>query len=733
MSVLLENVFKNNNIGFEKFRNYSEATIPHLNQMKIRFDRSNILCLDINIDDKYKFINEFNIYLIGKKVESIKYIESIFEEVKSNINTISLFKNIKQNDDPLFLFEKRKVISKNNIVRELVLEKFKTSNRKINNNIPTGLKLNHKQVFEMIYSEVDKINKNMEYQHYINFKDNDPYTLEIRFKYDKGELADKLEKIHSETGIDYIEIILKLDNTLYPFIPPSIEYSKPNISTSVIHNISNISILKEKNWNSNISIEWLVKEIGKQFEPYFNKYIDTNNMTLKFTEIDKLVIEIYSLYDFIDYDNFNIKFNIPKYENVNKNEYWNSGTGYGYNSNKDSWNINNFLAIQNDKNNKIINKFLIFYSLFTESKNEENNEENAVECMKKLIITQYKGTNILELNKNKRLFGLYIDIIKLIEINVEFSIISDLYYEIKEIIENKLCYEELENDIKILYDKTYKLFKSQEKIINKQIIISDDEKSNYNIIVKDNIFRTFEFDNTHRFFCYLNNKVTNKKNLLRIISEISSLKKNLPINWDTSCIVRVDKKYTNMIKFVITGPKDTPYHNGVYEFHAYFPPTYPNEAPRVLINTTDGGKVRFNPNLYANGKVCLSLLGTWSGRESEKWNSEISTFLQVIISIQSLIMVDDPYFNEPGYERTMNTSDGKKRAFKYKEEIRLHNLRVAIINQIKNPPVGFEEFTINHFKAKKNEIIETTNKWLEESNMYKTEIKAFIKNINELI
>ena len=45
----------------------------------------------------------------------------------------------------------------------------------------------------------------------------------------------------------------------------------------------------------------------------------------------------------------------------------------------------------------------------------------------------------------------------------------------------------------------------------------------------------------------------------------------------------------------------------------------------------------------------------------EKWNSEISTFLQVIISIQSLIMVDEPYFNEPGWEKDMHTELRKKK------------------------------------------------------------------------
>jgi ubiquitin-protein ligase len=46
----------------------------------------------------------------------------------------------------------------------------------------------------------------------------------------------------------------------------------------------------------------------------------------------------------------------------------------------------------------------------------------------------------------------------------------------------------------------------------------------------------------------------------------------------------------------------------------------------VTLATTGNGTVRFNPNLYANGKVCLSLLGTWKGNtESENWNPDVST------------------------------------------------------------------------------------------------------------
>lgn len=53
----------------------------------------------------------------------------------------------------------------------------------------------------------------------------------------------------------------------------------------------------------------------------------------------------------------------------------------------------------------------------------------------------------------------------------------------------------------------------------------------------------------------------------------------------------------------------------------------------MLINleTTGRHTVRFNPNLYNDGKVCLSVLNTWHGRPEEKWNAQTSSFLQVSI------------------------------------------------------------------------------------------------------
>lgn len=730
MPILLENI--SNDFDIQRYNDYSEINIPHLNNMKLRFSNDYILCIDIDIkdiNDKIKFINDFNIHFIGKNITSIKSIETIFNNFNSLLQPNRFHFNFDEYD-PLFLFEKKKILTKNNINRSKLLEKSKNISRQGNIKIPRGLQLNHKQVFEMIYSEVEKVNRNMNYPHYIEFLNNNPYKLLFRFKYDEGELSEKLKKLKSQFDIDYIEVIINLDNTLYPFLAPTIEYSKPNIEMEVIHNLKNISILEQKNWNSNISLEWLITEIGNKFEPYFNKYIDINNYHLSLSKMDKIIFEVLMIMGVNEYTDFHIKFDIPKFDTVEKSKYWGSGTGYGHEG-KTDWDIKNYLFQQNNKKNDIIRNLQIIIDWYP----DYDNKEKVNQLMTKFISNQLKGATILDFNNNKQLYSIYLEVVKNLNLPINHNIISDLYHQVEDIIDNPELYNNIQdNSDEDMYTKNFciiikKLFESN-KI--ETVTISENKKDSYENMVKNNQFDTYKFDNKHLYYQFKDEKITNKKNLLRLVSEITSLKKNLPINWDTSCILRVDKKQTNMIKFIITGPKDTPYHNGIYEFHAYFPSTYPNDPPQVLLNTTNGGKVRFNPNLYANGKVCLSLLGTWSGQLGEKWNSEMSTFLQVIISIQSLIMVEDPYFNEPGYEKSMHTSNGKKRAFEYKDNIRMENLRVAIINQIKNPPEGFEEFTINHFQSKKDEIIQVAESWKNETDK-KLRVSAFIKQFKELI
>ena len=150
-----------------------------------------------------------------------------------------------------------------------------------------------------------------------------------------------------------------------------------------------------------------------------------------------------------------------------------------------------------------------------------------------------------------------------------------------------------------------------------------------------------------------------------------------------------------------------------------------------LFPTLIFSSVRFNPNLYNCGKVCLSLLGTWSGGTNEKWDPSTSTLLQVLVSIQSLILVDQPFFNEPGYESQMNTASGQKQSNEYNEVIRAGTLKWAILEQLKNPSAGFEEAIKLHFKLKKELLLKQCADWAKDAQVSRT--AGFGKKIQGLV
>ena len=58
-----------------------------------------------------------------------------------------------------------------------------------------------------------------------------------------------------------------------------------------------------------------------------------------------------------------------------------------------------------------------------------------------------------------------------------------------------------------------------------------------------------------------------------------------------------------------------------------FTTDYPHSPPQVTY-WTNGDNIRFNPNLYKCGKVCVSLLNTWRG---DQWTS-----CQTISSVKRL-------------------------------------------------------------------------------------------------
>lgn len=159
--------------------------------------------------------------------------------------------------------------------------------------------------------------------------------------------------------------------------------------------------------------------------------------------------------------------------------------------------------------------------------------------------------------------------------------------------------------------------------------------------------------------------------VLRIQHELHTLLRD-PVPF---IYVNADEADITKISALVVGPLETPYAGGFFRFDIRVGSEYPMNPPKVAFQTTDGGRVRFNPNLYSNGRVCLSILGTWTG---PAWSSAES-LSSVLLSIQSL-MCPEPYHNEPGYESRGDAS--VKTA--YNDYIRYETLRVAVISTLKN-------------------------------------------------
>ncbi|KOS20185.1 Ubiquitin-conjugating enzyme E2 Z [Escovopsis weberi] len=125
------------------------------------------------------------------------------------------------------------------------------------------------------------------------------------------------------------------------------------------------------------------------------------------------------------------------------------------------------------------------------------------------------------------------------------------------------------------------------------------------------------------------------------------------------------------------GPHETPYEFGFFEFGIRFNREYPSKAPNVTCITTNSGRTRFNPNIYATGKVCL----TWRGERGEEWSSA-QGLESILLSIQSL-MSSNPYENEPGFENANSKADRLAQK-QYVEKIRHETLRITVITRLEN-------------------------------------------------
>tara|TARA_R110001592_G_scaffold226353_1_gene482480 strand:- start:2115 stop:2891 length:777 start_codon:yes stop_codon:yes gene_type:complete len=199
-----------------------------------------------------------------------------------------------------------------------------------------------------------------------------------------------------------------------------------------------------------------------------------------------------------------------------------------------------------------------------------------------------------------------------------------------------------------------------------------------------------------------NTIVIKKETIKRLASDVKDIIKNPLISEGIHYVHDEDDILIG--KALIIGPSDTPYANGYYFFKFKFPTDYPYSPPHVTYHTNDGN-TRFNPNLYRNGKVCISILNTWRGPQ---WTS-CQTIRSVLMCLCGSVLNDEPLLNEPGI--TKNHLDYKN----YLDSIRYKNYETAILCMLNSDYIQ-EQFTefysviVNHFLENYHLIINQLNK-----------------------
>jgi len=206
--------------------------------------------------------------------------------------------------------------------------------------------------------------------------------------------------------------------------------------------------------------------------------------------------------------------------------------------------------------------------------------------------------------------------------------------------------------------------------------------------------------------------------------EANLLKSSLP----EGIYVRAFEDRMDLFSVMIKGPQKTPYEDGLFFFDVQLSASYPKTPPTFHYHSYSR---RLNPNLYVDGKVCVSLLGTWHGQGSENWDSNTSNLLQVLVSIQGLILVSEPYFNEPGFASQKGTEEGKKRSREYNEMVLLENL-TSLTRLAENPPTLFYNEVREHLIENSHGLVKRLENCSKDSTSEDSRIKVTGKCHNAL-
>lgn len=517
-----------------------------------------------------------------------------------------------------------------------------------------------------IIKELFKVEEN-----YPNIKITDVYNIE-------------LNNFCSKFPDTYLKLIL--DKDYYPILTPDISLNPP-IDPIYMYEMLSHPDLDVRNMSKIRNINYIISRVKTFLEDY--------NLECKLNpDITNTMLSL------LKNNNYRMKVTTPLIntnDNITKPLPKNSGLGYG--GKVSTWDVNAYLnnLVRIKESNEIL---LDSIYLFLES-NKENKDIN-------------------EIHERFSLNTFWIDLLEKYEVteNKYFTSIKNILY-IMNYLNLKIKIPFLNMFITAHDGNKDELINIINQYINNILIKEETAEQNANdeYVTK---LQPLQSD----MYPYVNTKKHNfvddvgKHNgfnstiASRIIpKQYQIISKSLPLTSTHAIFFRQDEDHINLFKFAVIPNEDTPYKYGVFVFDVFLPIDFPNCPPVVNHTTSRKNNFRFNPNLYSNGYVCLSLLGTWSGQsQSERWippNSDGtgSTLYQVIMSISAMVFSEEPWFNEPGRESQIGNATTNTYAQSYNKDIIDGTINYAIINQLKYPEEGFEDVIKEHFRLKKDNII----------------------------
>jgi ubiquitin-conjugating enzyme E2 Z len=170
----------------------------------------------------------------------------------------------------------------------------------------------------------------------------------------------------------------------------------------------------------------------------------------------------------------------------------------------------------------------------------------------------------------------------------------------------------------------------------------------------------------------------------RVLKELASLKKET-----NEFLVDYDEADITKLNVIIKAPVDSLYKHTFVRIEMTLPENYPFVPPKVKFYNWKN--TRIHPNLYGCGKVCLSILGTWSG---EPWASTMT--LETVIRVIGSLLDNTPYIHEPNCVNDPT----------YNKYVRFETFDTLLFDYIKHEQNNkFKKFMLDYINENKQTIL----------------------------